>query len=908
MFNSGKTRRLTSWLKPRLRVEALEDRAVPATLFVDDSLVAGASIASLGPTVQVTADRDASGTLTTGDQVSIAVGETGTTTKLTYNAATNTAAGDVGSAYATVQAAVTVAAAGDAIAIAKGTYAESLTIPLQLTLDGLTNVATDVKIDSTSGAGVTITGNGVTLRDLEVTGSATDGVVATGVAALTLNNVMVDGSTGMGLNLTGTNAAGSQLTLTDVTVSGNTGAGLSVGGFETVFLSGVSLTAGSGAPQSAIVMPAGLANATLNVSATGSTPTTFTVTGTSVQVGTGEVVSLANADNLNLTGGSGADTFVVTAPSSGTPAITISGGLPVPGSGTGTAGDVLDLTSTSGLTVNATPSNNGFSGTISFGSLATLNFSGIERFADGATVGGRVTNQSSVGVANVTVQIDAGANGTVDLTTTTDASGNFSVAGLPPGDYRVRVVLPAGATQTSTNPGDFTNVALGQTISNVNFQLQTPTTATGGTVTGLVYADTNPQNGTRDGGENGVRNVTVYLDLNGNGKLDGNEPTARTDNTGAYTLTTTQNGTFAVRAVLPAGYLQNSGYPTVSVSGGSTATADIGLFTNLPPQATPSRRLAAGYVIGGQARVKVYGEDGKEQSDLALFSGLRMTDVRVAVADVTGDGVDDVIVGTGPGVQNQVVVLDGKTLQEVARFSPFETTYTGGVFLAAGDLTGDGIADIVVSADVGGGPRVVVQRGGPPLSFPQVASFFGIDDIAFRGGARVAVADFNRDGVPDLVVAAGVGGGPRVAVFNGTTILSTPTRLFGDFFVFELALRNGAYIAAGDIDGDGFADLIAGGGPGGGPRVLALSGRDLMDGKRENSRVLANFFADDANGRSGIQVTARDLDGDGRADLVTGTNKGGKRRLQVFNAGRTGNQNEREFEFGDDSGGGVSVG
>ena len=54
--------------------------------------------------------------------------------------------------------------------------------------------------------------------------------------------------------------------------------------------------------------------------------------------------------------------------------------------------------------------------------------------------------------------------------------------------------------------------------------------------------------------------------------------------------------------------------------------------------------------------------------------------------------------------------------------------------------------------------------------------------------------------------------------------------MFGDFFAFEQTLRNGVFVAAGDLDGDGFAEVIAGGGPGGGPRVLALSGTDLLGG------------------------------------------------------------------------------
>ena len=85
--------------------------------------------------------------------------------------------------------------------------------------------------------------------------------------------------------------------------------------------------------------------------------------------------------------------------------------------------------------------------------------------------------------------------------------------------------------------------------------------------------------------------------------------------------------------------------------------------------------------------------------------------------------------------------------------------FTGGVYVAAGDVTGDGVADLAVTPDEGGGPRVRVLSG---RGFGPVADFSGIDDPNFRGGARAAVGDVSRDGVADLVVAAGFGGGPRV--------------------------------------------------------------------------------------------------------------------------------------------------
>jgi hypothetical protein len=250
--------------------------------------------------------------------------------------------------------------------------------------------------------------------------------------------------------------------------------------------------------------------------------------------------------------------------------------------------------------------------------------------------------------------------------------------------------------------------------------------------------------------------------------------------------------------------------------------------------------------------------------------------VRTVAADFTGDGVADLVVGTGPGTATLVRVLDGQTQEELFAVAPFEATFTGGVYVAAGDLTGDGKADLVITPDEGGGPRVRAFDGD---GFAQLADFFGIDDPNFRGGARAAVGDVNNDRAGDLVVAAGFQGGPRVAGFDGRSLGGRPVRVFGDFFAFEQGLRNGVFVAVGDLDADGFAEVIAGGGPGGGPRVTAFSGKALLGNAYT---VATNFFGGDPGGRGGARVAVKDLDGDARADLVVGAGEDAGSRVTAY--------------------------
>jgi hypothetical protein len=199
------------------------------------------------------------------------------------------------------------------------------------------------------------------------------------------------------------------------------------------------------------------------------------------------------------------------------------------------------------------------------------------------------------------------------------------------------------------------------------------------------------------------------------------------------------------------------------------------------------------------------------------------------------------------------------------------------VFVAAGDLNADGRADLIITPDEGGGPRarvfVTSKNASGGVDFGLAADFLAIEDPNFRGGARASIGDVNGDGSGDMVISAGFGGGPRIAGFDGKSLSvgDTTRKLFADFFAFEPSVQNGAFVTAGDINGDGFADIIAGGGPGGGPRVFAVSGKDILT----NTQVqLANFFGGDVNNRGGIRVAAKNLDGDDRADLIVGDGTG----------------------------------
>jgi hypothetical protein len=95
-----------------------------------------------------------------------------------------------------------------------------------------------------------------------------------------------------------------------------------------------------------------------------------------------------------------------------------------------------------------------------------------------------------------------------------------------------------------------------------------------------------------------------------------------------------------------------------------------------------------------------------------------------------------------------VRVLSGTDLHESYHFFAYESRFTGGVSVAAGDINGDGRTDIVTGAGPTGGPHVKVFSG---VDLTVLASFYAFDPT-FTGGVRVAVGDLNADGRPDIIV------------------------------------------------------------------------------------------------------------------------------------------------------------
>ncbi len=308
----------------------------------------------------------------------------------------------------------------------------------------------------------------------------------------------------------------------------------------------------------------------------------------------------------------------------------------------------------------------------------------------------------------------------------------------------------------------------------------------------------------------------------------------------------------------------------------------------------PTAYLVTAPGMGMPALVRVYDTaSGGLVRELSPFGGFT-GGAQVASGDLTGDGVPDIVAAAGPGGGPHVRAFDGTTFEEIANFFAYDQAFRGGVQVAVGDVDADGRADIVTGVGVGGGPHVKAFSG---LNGALLSEFFPYDP-AFRGGVQVAVGDLDADGRADIVTGVGVGGGPHVKAFSGTS-----GSLMTEFFPYNSAFRGGVQVAVGDVNGDGLADIVTGAGPGGGPHVRTYP--STGDG---GVRASTDFFAYDAAFTGGVRVATADLDGDGMADVLTAAAPGGGPHLRGFGGISGANLGRDLFAYDAAFTGGVFVG
>jgi len=241
--------------------------------------------------------------------------------------------------------------------------------------------------------------------------------------------------------------------------------------------------------------------------------------------------------------------------------------------------------------------------------------------------------------------------------------------------------------------------------------------------------------------------------------------------------------------------------------------------------------------------------------------------------------------------------------------------------VAAGDVNGDGRADLIVAAPMADGPddarpdagEVYLIFGGRPAETIDLSrdrpdvTIFGATAADFLGFG-VAAADVNGDGVADILLGALLADGPAdqrqdageaYVIFGGPALPPTLDLAQGaaslTIFGADPDDRLGAALATGDTNGDGFADILVGSFLADGPdntryqagEAYVLLGSSALTGSRDMAQGEYDLalVARDHDDQLGHYLAMGDLDGDRRADLIVSAFRGDGPNNQREDAG-----------------------
>lgn len=258
---------------------------------------------------------------------------------------------------------------------------------------------------------------------------------------------------------------------------------------------------------------------------------------------------------------------------------------------------------------------------------------------------------------------------------------------------------------------------------------------------------------------------------------------------------------------------------------------------------------------GGRPRVTIYQADGSIVQTFPVFGSKEKGGLTVATGDVNADGVDEIVVGSGPGQSPEVRVYTfaGKLLR---RIRVRDAKLADGVTVAVGNVRGDSTLEIITGSVTGTSDVRIFSARGTLLK--KFAAFTSTD----KTGVAVAVGDFQNKGTNEIAVA-------RVSAANSVVRFFTGTgRRTKEITIAGVRGTPGLTLGAGDIDADGVADLLVGEAAGAASRIHVV---------HRTGRQVGLFRPYAASYHGGVVAMASDVDGDGSDEIFSSpTNTGTK--------------------------------
>ena len=430
-----------------------------------------------------------------------------------------------------------------------------------------------------------------------------------------------------------------------------------------------------------------------------------------------------------------------------------------------------------------------------------------------------VEDANDPGLAGRTVYLDANVNGSFDpyeATAITQADGSYAFAGLLPGSYVVRRIIPLGWETAHQTVNSYpVTLRTGERIASLDFgDYGNP-----GEIRGTVFDDVNRDNYRQDS-ELGLPGWTIYIDANDSGDWDAGEISTQTDSAGRYTFDIPiPLGAYILREIPQLDWMQTlprlvdgSKWTVTVLPGDSLANIDFGNYNTLGTGVGIDGSISGYHFLDTDC-------DGVKDPGELPAPGWTI------YLDMNNNGVLDL------GELTSITDADGKYaftnlgpqvyhVRMVQAVPSRQTTPLGNQFsllqfkswgielpldIIAADFYGLGRQDILVADCSGDRALLMKNLGEGVFAAPVIINLnFTTGNHSADVPAALAAGDFNRDAKIDFAVANFNTGTISIMLNQGqgsfTSRAGGPISL-GDGF----ALPNS--IAVGDFNADNYPDL-----------------------------------------------------------------------------------------------------
>ncbi len=262
--------------------------------------------------------------------------------------------------------------------------------------------------------------------------------------------------------------------------------------------------------------------------------------------------------------------------------------------------------------------------------------------------------------------------------------------------------------------------------------------------------------------------------------------------------------------------------------------------------------------------VKITDQDGVTIKEFLAYKESFKGGVNVAAGDIDGDGSDEIVTAPASGLEADIKIFNSEG-KFIRHFLAYPASFRGGVNLQVADTDKDGRAEIIIAPASGRSSEIkIFTKEG------RLRKMFLAYPASFRGGASIAVGDVMGDGAPEIITGAGKGGVPQVKIF------STTGKSLSSFVAGSPNQPAGLRVALADIDGNSRrrqSEIL----------VSRQSGVSLVSTFDFRGTLRRQWYAYSSPFQGDVKLAAIDLDADGLKEIIATPGAGGGPHVRIFN-------------------------